>query len=1484
MLPLLHPGSQSNFILAKARSSNFMVSHKGVYNRILTGIFDDQSLMGMKKKFCCMQHGAVGAALLFMGLLPLGLLAQPTVSSFLPVAAATGTPVTIRGTNFKDVLAVAFGNLHAVSYKVINTTTIEAVVGAGSSGKIFVHTLQGTASLSGFTYIVTPPPVITRFAPMQGKPGTTVDITGANFSAVADSNIVYFGGARASITAATPTMLTVTVPAGATYQPISVTTNNLTGYSTKPFILTFDGGGMFTQSSLGPKIDLSTAEYTERCALADLDGDGKNDLIGTIAARGVYLYRNISVDTSIVFQPKIDVPVADGPLGLAVGDLDGDGRFDLVITNHATQSGGTISVLRNTSTPGRISFTPRVTYYTGNDRYSQPENATIADLDGDGRPEVIALNRGSSNLSIFKNYSVKDTIMLTGLLNVTTEQNPQAVSTGDLNGDGKPEIVVANDNQGTVSVLINTSRPDTLSFSKHQDFPAEHGPYSVAVGDLDGDGQADLAVATKSQDYLSVYKNITTNTTTIALADRINYKIGETGSWVSIGDVDGDGKPDLVGGDSYYQNLGVLRNNSQPGTIAFDPRVLFAHGPVNCISLGDLDGDGAPEIATATGVGGSLALWRNKVPGPHIGSFSPRAGGAGSIITITGSNFSNAARVSFGSVPAASFTVVSPTTIRATLAAGASGNISITTPRGTDTLTGFRFSSAPVITSFFPSSGPIGTQVTITGTNFSPVAAGNTVYFGPVKATVLQASDSALVVAVPPGANLSPLSVTAGNLTGYAAKGFNVTFPGSPAVFLPTSFSKKDIAASFIPGQLTAADIDGDGKTDLVLPDVTENTLSVYLNTSIPGNVSFATPVKLSAPSALSIIKMVDLDGDGKQDIVAAGSKVLIFRNISNPGNLAFDTRLDYPVTDGASLLTVADFNADGKPDIVTAAYGVFQLLKNTSTGTSLTFVKQVFNYTSRIPKAIATGDFNADGRPELILSDYYNNIVSIFPNISSDTLIYFAAQIDYPVGSAPYEGISTADVNADNKPDIALVNFNGTTVSVLINTSQAAVSFRSQVLFPTNIHPGNLCTEDLDGDGRPDIAAVHNDYNSGLNINTVALLKNKGDTSGLFAPKVSYEMGRGTAIYYQPAGPFNGIWSSDLDGDGKPDLAVPVYVANKISILRNKINEPNTIASGSNPVSGNITSRLTFDSSVQSYNGVPYVQRHYDIEPENNAATATATVTLYFSQQDFNNFNAYPAHGTDLPKNPSDNSGKANLRVFQYHGFSTTSKPDSYSGPGVEIDPDDQKIVWNPTAQWWEVSFDVTGFSGFFVGTAGKSILPVQLLSFTAALKGDQATLRWRTAQEKNFSHFTLQRSTDGAHFTTIGKITALGNSNINTEYLYIDTAGTAPIYYYRLLLTDRDGSFSTSKVITVTPAKTNFSISVYPNPATEHITIGHPAAGHAAEVSVLDMGGKKVRSARVGANSTQTKVNIQGLSSGVYKAVWTDGEKTAGKTFFCR
>ena len=140
--------------------------------------------------------------------------------------------------------------------------------------------------------------------------------------------------------------------------------------------------------------------------------------------------------------------------------------------------------------------------------------------------------------------------------------------------------------------------------------------------------------------------------------------------------------------------------------------------------------------------------------------------------------------------------------------------------------------------------------------------------------------------------------------------------------------------------------------------------------------------------------------------------------------------------------------------------------------------------------------------------------------------------------------------------------------------------------------------------------------------------------------------------------------------------------------------------ATGSNPISGTINAKVWIDSTQQPF----YVKRHYEITPTTNATTATGRITLYFTQAEFDAFNA--VNTKKLPIGATDVTGIANLKIDKRGGTSSngTGLPITYSGTATAIDPVDADIVWNATGSRWEVTFDVTGFSGFFVGTGSRT------------------------------------------------------------------------------------------------------------------------------------------------------------------------------------
>ena len=190
-------------------------------------------------------------------------------------------------------------------------------------------------------------PTITSFSPTSGLVGTTVTITGTNFSSTAADNIVFFGATQANVTAASNTELTVTVPAGATYQPITVLVDGLLAYSSAPFVVTFLGGGIIDASSFDAKVDFTTGTNPYSVSIGDLDGDGKADLaVANWGSNTVSVFRNTSTAPGVIsYATKVDFTTGRRPESVSIGDLDGDGKVDLAVENYGSH---TVSVFRNT--------------------------------------------------------------------------------------------------------------------------------------------------------------------------------------------------------------------------------------------------------------------------------------------------------------------------------------------------------------------------------------------------------------------------------------------------------------------------------------------------------------------------------------------------------------------------------------------------------------------------------------------------------------------------------------------------------------------------------------------------------------------------------------------------------------------------------------------------------------------------------------------------------------------------------------------------------------------------------------------------------------------------------------------------------------------------------------------------------------------------------------------------------------------------------
>lgn len=204
----------------------------------------------------------------------------------------------------------------------------------------------------------------------------------------------------------------------------------------------------------------------------------------------------------------------------------------------------------------------------------------------------------------------------------------------------------------------------------------------------------------------------------------------------------------------------------------------------------------------------------------------------------------------------------------------------------------------------------------------------------------------------------------------------------------------------------------------------------------------------------------------------------------------------------------------------------------------------------------------------------------------------------------------------------------------------------------------------------------------------------------------------------------------------------------------------------GSTPVADTVRAKLWIEPSVPVYNYYPFVARHYEILPLVNTTTATAKATLYFLQQEFNDFNAVSA--VKLPNGPSDVAGKSNLRIVKYNGTSSdgSGMPYTYNGNIAFIDPPDSNIVWNAGLNRWEVTTDVTGLGGFIVCTS--NILGFNLCtSATNTISTDVAgtSYQWQVNSGSGYTDLTNGGFYNGATTPTLS-ITSLPANNYGNKY----------------------------------------------------------------------------------------------------------------------
>jgi Bacterial Ig-like domain (group 3)/FG-GAP-like repeat/FG-GAP repeat len=781
--------------------------------------------------------------------------------------------------------------------------------------------------------------------------------------------------------------------------------------------------------------------------------------------------------TPIFFESPAFASGGQNAESVAVADVNRDGKPDVLVANLCSDSAcanhGSVGVLLGN---GNGIFQSAATYDSGG--YSASAIA-VGDVNRDGKLDIIVANEcGSSTSCTTGSVGVLlgngDGTFQPAVTYSSGGEGALSLAVSYVNNDGKLDIVVGN-SAGTVGVLLGNG---DSTFQPVVTYAAGGGATGVVVADVNDDGKPDLVVANfgTSDEGLAGVSVLLGNGNGTFQAAAVHSIFALYGTSVAVADVNEDGKLDILvtcqtdpGAIDGFGLVGVLLGN---GDGTFQPAELYQTGGygASSVAVTDVNGDGKPDLLIANPCVGYECNGDAAVLGVLLGN------GDGT--------FQNA----------------------------------ITYNQGY---------GAVVFENFFGFA--IGGSIAVADVN------------GDGEPDVLATSNIL---------SSGGVNVLLGNANGsfHAAANYN-----------PTGFDSVFVAAG---------DVNGDGKPDLLVLDrcvlfsVCPSPLGGFLVGVLLGNgdgtfqpaVSYLSDVAGAVSAALAL---ADVNGDGKPDLLMVSPSGPVLEVALGNGDGTFQAASDYALNFSPNYVAAADVNGDGKIDaLVTDTEGVEVLLGNGNG----TFQPPVEYATVSAGESVVVGDVNGDGKLDMIVANLGNGTansgsVSVLLGNGNGT---FQTPVTYSTGAVNTTGVALADMNGDGKPDLVVTSQyeNGSSISgvvgVLLGNGDGTFQPPLNILTPIPLGDVSLAVADFNGDGKLDVAVGYGD---------ILLL---GNGNGTFQPPVL--LGASGL----------GIASADFNGDGRPDLAVGgVTVLLNVSLL------PTTTSLSSSQNPSRFGENVTFTATV---------------------------------------------------------------------------------------------------------------------------------------------------------------------------------------------------------------------------------------------------------------------------------------------------------------
>ena len=296
-----------------------------------------------------------------------------------------------------------------------------------------------------------------------------------------------------------------------------------------------------------------------------------------------------------VFTNGSNVGTGSNPYNVTLADIDNDGDLDILAPDFG---GAAVSIQFNR---GNGLYSGSASASVG----SQPRSVTAADIDGDGDLDLLTANYNANTASVrFNNGSG----VFSGGADLTVGSQPQSITTADVDGDGDLDFLVANGAGGSVSVRLNDG---TGTFGGGTTVAVGSFPFNVTTGDVDGDGDFDLLTANMGTGSNTV--SVRLNNGSGLFSAGTDAVMGSRPRWIALGDLNNDGKLDLISAN-FGSNDASVRFNNGSGVFSGGTELAAGSGP-SSVAAADIDGDGDLDMLVSNFFSNSVTIRLNNGSG-----------------------------------------------------------------------------------------------------------------------------------------------------------------------------------------------------------------------------------------------------------------------------------------------------------------------------------------------------------------------------------------------------------------------------------------------------------------------------------------------------------------------------------------------------------------------------------------------------------------------------------------------------------------------------------------------------------------------------------------------------------------------------------------------------------------------------------------------------------------------------------------------------